>query len=78
VSPNLEKLFLEKYQIALGTIYYPPIHLQPFYKDKFGYSDGMLPVSEDILLRETCLPMFVDISDEMIDTVIKCIKLEVK
>ena len=77
-APNLEKLFLEKYQIALGTIYYPPIHLQPFYKDKFGYSDGMLPVSEDILLRETCLPMFVDISDEMIDTVIKCIKLEVK
>jgi perosamine synthetase len=77
-APNLEKLFSEKYQIALGTIYYPPIHLQPFYKENFGYSDGMLPVSEDILLRETCLPMFVDISDEMIDTVIKCVKLEIK
>jgi len=77
-APDLEKIFQEKYQIALGTIYYPPIHLQPFYKEKFGYEDGMLPVSEDILLRETCLPMFVDISDDMIDTVIKCVKLEVE
>lgn len=76
-APELEKIFMEKYEIALGTIYYPPIHLQPFYKQKYGYSDGMLPVSEEILLKETCLPMHVDLTDEMIDYVIKCIKNEV-
>jgi len=75
-APKLEKIFQEKYNITLGTIYYPPIHLQPIYKEKFGYSVGMLPVSEKILLKETCLPMFVDITDEMIDNVINCVKKE--
>ena len=38
----------------------------------------MLPVSEDVLSRETCLPIFADISEEMIDNVIKCIRMELK
>ena len=77
-ASHLEKIFREKYEIALGTVYFPPIHLQPFYKEKFGFSSGMLPVSEDVLSRETCLPIFADISEEMIDNVIKCIRMELK
>ena len=77
-APKLEKIFLEKYEIVLGTVYYPPIHLQPFYKEKFGNKPGMLPVSEDVLLRETCLPIFVGLTDNMIDDVIMAIKKELK
>ena len=77
-APKLEKIFLEKYEIMLGTVYYPPIHLQPFYKEKFGNKPGMLPVSEDVLLRETCLPIFVGLTDNMIDDVIMAIKKELK
>ena len=77
-APELEKIFRDKYEIALGTIYYPPIHLQPFYKQEFGNKPGMLPISEEVLLRETCLPIFVDMTDEMIDNVIMAIKKELK
>ena len=77
-APELEKIFRDKYEIALGTIYYPPIHLQPFYKEKFGNRPGMLPVSEDVLLRETCLPIFVGMTNDMIDSVIMAIKKELK
>ena len=38
----------------------------------------MLPISEEVLLRETCLPIFVDMTDEMIDNVIMAIKKELK
>jgi len=75
-APELEVRFREKYEIALGTIYYPPIHLQPYYIQEFGNKPGMLPVSENVLLRETCLPIFVDMTEEMIDSVIMAIKKE--
>ena len=32
------------------------IHLQPFYRERFGYREGMLPVSEDASARTLALP----------------------
>jgi dTDP-4-amino-4,6-dideoxygalactose transaminase len=73
---ELEKSFHEKYDISLGTIYYPPIHLQPIYKKIGGYVEGTLLVSEDILKRETCLPMFVGLTEEMIQYIIESLSKE--
>jgi perosamine synthetase len=36
--------------------YLPAIHLQPFYRQRFGYSEGMLPVAEDASARTLALP----------------------
>jgi perosamine synthetase len=36
--------------------YLPSIHLQPFYRERFGYREGMLPVSEDASARCLALP----------------------
>ena len=36
--------------------YLPSIHLQPFYRERFGYREGMLPVSEDTSARTLALP----------------------
>jgi len=71
---TLEKNLKNKYNIATGTLYNPPIHLQPFYRQHFGYKEGMLPVSEKILKQETCLPMFVGLTDNEIDYVIDSLK----
>jgi len=71
---TLEKTLKNKYNIATGTLYNPPIHLQPFYRQHFGYKEGMLPVSEKILRQETCLPMFVGLTDNEIDYVIDSLK----
>jgi perosamine synthetase len=36
--------------------YLPSIHLQPFYRERFGYREGMLPISEDASARSLALP----------------------
>lgn len=68
----------EKYGIETGSLYYPPIHLQPLYRRLFGYKEGMLPVAEDILKREICLPMFVTVSDKEVNYVTESLKKEVQ
>jgi perosamine synthetase len=36
--------------------YLPSIHLQPYYRERFGYREGMLPVAEDTSSRTLALP----------------------
>ena len=36
--------------------YLPSIHLQPYYRERFGYREGMLPVSEETSSRTLALP----------------------
>ena len=38
--------------------YFPCIHLQPFYKQRFGYDKGMLPIAEAMSQRTVALPFF--------------------
>jgi dTDP-4-amino-4,6-dideoxygalactose transaminase len=35
--------------------YFSPIHLQPFYRERFGYAPGDFPMTE--ALGETCLAL---------------------
>ena len=73
-----EKIATLQYNIDTGTVYYPPVHLQPYYKENFGYKEGDFPTSEKNLIREVCLPIFVDITDEQVDYVINCVKKELQ
>lgn len=73
---KLGKALEEKYGIATGALYNPPIHLQPLYRQLFGYKEGMLPVAEDVLTRELCLPLFVGLGDEEIDYIVNSVEKE--
>jgi len=44
--------------------YFSPIHLQPFYEKQFGFSHGLLPVTESIGQRSVALPFYNDLSEE--------------
>jgi dTDP-4-amino-4,6-dideoxygalactose transaminase len=59
------------YNVALGSAYDPPCHLQPVYQRLFGFGFGMFPVAEDILARTCCLPMYAQITDEEIKYVLE-------
>ncbi|MDP2952430.1 MAG: DegT/DnrJ/EryC1/StrS family aminotransferase, partial [Chloroflexota bacterium] len=72
----LEQRLRDEYHIATGKLYWPPIHLQPFYRNEFGYQEGMLPVSEEVLKRQFCLPMFVGLSNEALAYVLASLKKE--
>ena len=54
--------------------YYKSIHLQPFYKEQFGYKEGDFPVTEDISNRSLALPFFGELSEEQVDVVAKNLK----
>jgi perosamine synthetase len=46
--------------------YFRPIHLQPYYRERFGDLEGSLPVTEDIGRRTLALPFHGRLSDESI------------
>jgi len=68
------KKFLESKQIGVGVHYEIPIHLQPIYKEMFGFKEGMLPITEQICKEVLVLPMFPDLSSEQIKYVAECVK----
>ena len=39
------------------SVHYPPVHLFSFYRRKFGYKTGMLPITEEVSRREITLPL---------------------
>ncbi len=55
------------------SIYYPPIHLFSSYRDKFGFKEGMLPLTEFVGQHEVTLPLYPHMKPEDIDYVCEAI-----
>lgn len=51
--------------------YFTPIHLQPFYVEKFGYKKGDFPVTEHVSERTIALPFYNNLTDGKIDYVVE-------
>ncbi len=49
--------------------YFVPIHLQPFYRERFGYRPGDYPVTEDLGRRSLALPFSGVMSETQVDYV---------
>lgn len=47
-----------------ASIHYPPIHQFTYYKEKYNFTDGMLPKTEFVSRREVTLPLYPTMSDE--------------
>ncbi len=56
--------------VDLGSVYDPPVHLQPVYQRLFGYRVGSFPVADDACRRLCCLPVFPQMTDDEIDYVL--------
>jgi perosamine synthetase len=54
----------EKGVICGGEVYWPPLHLQPVYKELFGTKEGDFPAAEDVCRRMVCLPMFSQMTQD--------------
>ena len=71
---NELKDFLASKEIQTGVHYEIPIHLQPIYRELFGSSEGLLPITERMCGEVLTLPMFTEISDEQIGFVCETIQ----
>ena len=66
------KEYLASRGIAAGIHYPVPIHLQPAYKN-LGYKRGSFPVTEQYAQRILSLPMYAELTPELIEYVSKTI-----
>ncbi len=51
--------------------YLPSIHLQPYMRERYGFREGMFPVSEDMSSRTLALPFFTAIEREQQERVVE-------
>ncbi|WP_422445602.1 DegT/DnrJ/EryC1/StrS family aminotransferase [Thermoanaerobacterium sp. DL9XJH110] len=54
--------------------YFTPIHLQPFYREMFGYKPGDFPVTERVASSTISLPFHNNLSDEEINYVVEKVR----
>ncbi|MGC9383823.1 MAG: DegT/DnrJ/EryC1/StrS family aminotransferase [Kosmotogaceae bacterium] len=54
--------------------YFKPIHLQPFYKKQFGYSEGMFPVTEKVSKQTLAIPFYNNLTEEKQSYVVETLK----
>lgn len=54
--------------------YFPPIHLLPFYRKRFGFKPGDFPITERVSGSTLALPFHGKLTEEEIDTVCKAVK----
>jgi perosamine synthetase len=59
---------------VMTTIYFSPVHLTPFYREKFGFSGGELPITEKISGQVLTLPMYPTLAQNEMDYIINNIK----
>jgi perosamine synthetase len=55
------------------NVHYIPVHLHPYYRDRFGFKRGDFPVAEAAYEGLISLPMFHAMSDEDVEDVINAV-----
>jgi perosamine synthetase len=56
------------------NVHYIPVHLHPFYRNKFGTSPGLCPMAEAAYEQILSLPMYAGMTDEDVETVWSTLK----
>jgi perosamine synthetase len=60
------------------NVHYIPVHLQPFYRHRFGTGPGLCPVAESAYEQILSLPIFPRMSDEDVERVIRAVETVVR
>jgi len=72
---SLKKQIKEKHSVGLsGEVYELPCHLQPIFKDLFGFRGGEFPVAEGLCKRQICLPVYAGMTEEEARYVVNSLK----
>ena len=56
-----------------ANVHYVPVHLHPFYRQRFGTEPGLCPVAEAAYERILSLPMFPGMADDDVQDVIEAL-----
>jgi perosamine synthetase len=59
----------------MTKVYFQPAHLAHFYRTKFGYKGGELPITEEVSNQVLSLPIYPTLTEKEIDYIIECIDI---
>ena len=57
-----------------SSVHFIPLHLHPYYKEKYGFKRGDFPNAEYIYDREISLPLYPKMTDQDVRDVISAVK----
>ena len=60
------------------NVHYVPIHLHPFYRERFGTGPGLCPVAEAAYEQLISLPLYPDLTDEQVGEVVEAVRAELR
>jgi dTDP-4-amino-4,6-dideoxygalactose transaminase len=62
---NRDQFFEELKRRRIGcSVHFIPIHLHPYYRERYGWQPGQFPRAEAFFAREISLPLYPDMSDQ--------------
>lgn len=70
IKLNLDKLSIDRGNFVeelkeenIGTsVHFIPLHMHPYYRDKYGYKSGDFPIAESVFERNISLPLYPKMS----------------
>jgi UDP-4-amino-4,6-dideoxy-N-acetyl-beta-L-altrosamine transaminase len=57
-----------------AQVHYIPLHTMPYYRERFGYSQGDYPVAEEFYAREISIPMYHEMEADTCERVINAVR----
>ena len=57
----------------IGNVHYIPVHLQPYYRQAYGYREGLCPVAEKAAAQGVTLPLFPAMTNPDVNDVIAAV-----
>ena len=75
LASNRNDFIAELKKRGIGTsVHFIPLHLHPFYAQRYGCQRGDFPNAEDAYSRCISLPIFPDMTDEEVERVVSSVK----
>ena len=72
---SIKQKLKEKFGVSLsGEVYELPCHLQPIFKEMFGFKGGEYPMAEELCSRHICLPIYPTMTEDEAKYVIKSLE----
>jgi perosamine synthetase len=59
---------------VMAKVYFSPVHLTSFYRERFGFQSGELPMTERISKHVLTLPMYASLTKDEMDYVVESVK----
>ncbi|MEM6630324.1 MAG: DegT/DnrJ/EryC1/StrS family aminotransferase [Bacteroidota bacterium] len=70
--------YLAQKGIQTKAYFFPCIHLQPYYREKYGYKEGDFPIAERVSKESLILPFFAEMTQKQVEEVCETLRVAVQ